>query len=153
MIKFDFEAAWNRVCEATPIKKLGELAKALDLSQPAVSRQKGRGTFPPDWAIAIELQYGISTRWILTGQGPERRGNLYDETGTANNLKVKEDRLPEFLYEFGIWAREMDPRSFEWLENQLEALFPGFRAWREQKKSWSGAEAPLHEDQVGRKVA
>ena len=48
-----------------------EIQELLGIPQSTFSRSK-KDPFPAEWAFKIELKYGITTRWIMTGQGHRR---------------------------------------------------------------------------------
>ena len=64
-----FEDCWERVRQATDLKKQTQLAKFLDINPTSISGAKFRDTFPTDWAFKIGQNYKINSDWILTGEG------------------------------------------------------------------------------------
>lgn len=117
-----FSEVFARIAQKTNIKNLTELAAAIERSQPTISEAKKKGKFPAEWAFKIELKYGISTRWIMTGK----------ETLLTNKTLPTE----QFLLDLETWAREISGQNnLAWLEKQLEECLPTFKMWRERKKA------------------
>ncbi len=71
-MKSDFESVWKRIREETGIKSLQALADILKKTQPAISKAKTKGDFPPGWAYLVGKEFGLLTEWIMTGEGPKR---------------------------------------------------------------------------------
>lgn len=145
MTTFLFTDVFPRIQAETDIKNLTHLADFIGISRPAVSKFKKKNTFPTDWAVAIELKYGLCTRWILTGHGPMRHND-----GNPEATRPKPQiTVAGFLAELDAWAREISKDGgINWLEEQLETCLPTWQMWRKRKKS--GGVAPLHPDQVGK---
>ena len=144
MSKENFDSVWLRITEETNIKTFVQLAEIIGKTHQNISAAKKRGTFPPEWAFRVWEVSGVLTEWLMTGIGPKR---LPDSE--APSVQKNLQRLFSDLSEYA--ASVSDSENFGWLENQIEICLPSFKIWREQKKS--GAEAPLHEDQVNRRVA
>jgi len=71
-MKNDFESVWQRIREETGVKSLQALADILKKTQPAISKAKTKGDFPPGWAYLVGQEFGLLTEWIMTGEGPKR---------------------------------------------------------------------------------
>lgn len=69
-----FNEVWERVKQITGWKKYGELASFVGSTPQSISGVKGRGIFPLEWAFKIAQYYHSYTDWLLTGEGPTRRG-------------------------------------------------------------------------------
>lgn len=74
MCPFNFKDIWERICQATGWQKQWELAKTLGIKPASVSGAKSRDCFPVEWAFKVAQKVGLSTDWIMTGEGPMFRG-------------------------------------------------------------------------------
>lgn len=63
----DFTEVFSRLGEIG-IGTQKKLAQVLEISPPAISDAKQRGTFPKGWAVKLSAIYGRSVEWILTGR-------------------------------------------------------------------------------------
>ena len=134
MESFSFQDAFERIKGETDIKKFTQLAEFIGVSQPAISKAKKRDVFTPEWAVAIEREYGILTRWILTGEGPKRH-NQTETPQTAPSQPQPGADIPAFILELNTWAKEISGKgNLEWLEKQLETCLPTWKTWREAKE-------------------
>ena len=128
MEKNDFLFVFSRVKEETNIKNFTQLGEFLGISQPAISKAKKKGTFPTDWAFQLELKHGLLTRWILTGEGPKRHDETEAQAGSA--------KPSGYFAELEAWAKETsEGGNLRWVENQIDRLFPDFKAWREKSET------------------
>lgn len=62
-----FDAVFGRINDLTGIKSSTELAKALNISNAAVSKQKIQNKFPASWAIQIAAQFSLNLNYIVFG--------------------------------------------------------------------------------------
>jgi hypothetical protein len=67
-----FREVLERIESVTEIKTMTELGRVVGSSQQYVSKKSREGEFPPAWAFEVAKKYGISTDWIMTGEGPKR---------------------------------------------------------------------------------
>lgn len=147
----DFETCFARVKAETNIKNLSDLADMIGRRQPTISENRKKGTFLPQWAYELEIKTGLTTRWIMTGEGPKRFGGRDIQGNTETPQAIMD--IPSCILDLAAWAKDFagSGNNFDWLENLLDTCLPPFKTWKEQRKS--GAEAPLHQDQITRKVA
>ncbi len=117
-----FDEIWKRVKEATDIKILKELSEIIGIKQNALSNKKRRDQFDVEWAFKIELKYGISTKWIMTGKGEKRRGS-----GTEDPYAVK-------LAEWMEIKNGEDDRAKGHIEITIEEALPEFKKWFKKKR-------------------
>lgn len=123
-MKNNFDEIFERIRRETGIRTLTQLAKAVGRSQPSISEGKKNGKFQYSWAVAITAKYGLITEWIMTGEGAKRPEETQRRIG--------------FFADLETWAREVSGTgNLEWLENQIEAQFPAFKKWREEKTAVS----------------
>lgn len=66
---FVFEEAMERIRRVTGLRTQVEIAAALDIRQSSISDAKRRQNIPDGWLVRLLLDYGLSPRWILTGEG------------------------------------------------------------------------------------
>lgn len=63
-----FVNCWERVKQATRLRKQTELADFLNISSSNISEAKVKDRFPLHWAFKIGQEFKICTDWIMTGQ-------------------------------------------------------------------------------------
>ena len=117
----EFSVCWPRILESTNISNLSELADLVDVSQPTVSRNKKKNTFPRNWAIIIGYKSNIHPEWIMTGKGPIR--NDTQESSYQNNM----------LHEIDRWLADLtvnEPFRKEWFIGVFLDAFPKFKKWK-----------------------
>ncbi len=90
-----FQACFDRVRIGTDIKSQKSLADFLGIQDSSVTGAKQRDSFPADWAVKIAGVYGLSTDWILTGEGSmTRESGVVAEPGlTYNRTKIRDDYI------------------------------------------------------------
>jgi hypothetical protein len=116
----DFSTIMDRIRMATGIKNINQLAKIIEIPQSTASRKKASNEFEIEWAYLLSIQFNLSMKWILTGEGQEK-----------TNKRA-------FLARIGEWIDEIaenDPRNEVWFELQFEKLFPEFKEWTQRKNS------------------
>ena len=132
-----FQIIFTRVKENTDIENLSDIARLVGIKPQTVSAKKIAKKFPADWAFIIAQKYGLSTDWIMTGQGPKR---------SNEKIEVKpEEKTIQLLDE---WLKEIskdEPDKKIWFRYQIEEAFPGFREWLKRKEK-------EREDNQNRKV-
>lgn len=134
-----FFSALGRLKLELGLKTDKEIQELLGIPQSTFSRSK-KDPFPAEWAFKIELKYGITTRWIMTGQGPKR-------TTEAEGKRTQPAEA--FLVEFETWAKESaESENLRWLGNQLEVYFPAFKIWRRSQKNTTDTNNTLQETKV-----
>ena len=119
-----FATIESRIKKITKIDKQKELIKILETSEATYSRRKNEKNFKIEWAFILAQKYGLSTDWILTGQGPK-----YRDGKPENEIILKLDQ----------WLKEIsknDPEKKIWFKIQIERDFPEFKEWlkREEKR-------------------
>lgn len=62
-----FDAVFSRICGLTEIKSSTDLARALRISNAAISKQKVQNKFPASWAIQIAAQFALNLNFIVFG--------------------------------------------------------------------------------------
>lgn len=126
VIKNIFEEVWGRIKEETPLKNLTELAEITGITQSGLSKAKSRNEFSASWAYAVGRKYGLSTEWIMSGEGPKRMG----EEVKVNPLLVDvnewlNDEQKHKSKEFGILFEQQMIRAFfdyeKWKRKRDEA--------------------------------
>ena len=90
-----FFSALGRLKLELGLKTDKEIQELLGIPQSTFSRSK-KDPFPAEWAFKIELKYGITTRWIMTGQGPKWDRNRRCETF----LCIRKMKRTEFGIQF-----------------------------------------------------
>ena len=147
----NFDDAWKRIQEATPIKSMTQLAKIIGVSQPAISQAKRRREFQANWAYKIGNKYGLPTEWIMTGEGPKRIPQPEQpqaQQAAPQPPPTADPPTADFLVELETWAREISGhQDLRWLEKQLETCLPTWRTWREERKK-AETEADTHQVKV-----
>ena len=121
-----FDEIENRIKKITGKDKQKELIEILETSEATYSRRKREKNFKIDWAFTIAQKYGLSTDWIMTGQGPKRANE---------KLEVKpEEKTIQLLDE---WLKEIskdEPDKKIWFRYQIEEAFPSFKEWLKRKE-------------------
>jgi hypothetical protein len=69
-----FQARFRRIKEAVRAKTDIDLAKVLGIKHSSVASAKDRKSIPLKWVLEISEKYGISSDWLLHGEGPMCRG-------------------------------------------------------------------------------
>lgn len=116
----NFESVWGRIRKETGMKSLQALADMLNKTQPAISKAKAKGNFPPGWAYLVGKEFGLLTEWIMTGVGPKTLEELKGDMA--------------FYEELEEWAKETGrSENTQWLKNQIESFFPMFSEWKKRK--------------------
>lgn len=89
-----FESCWERIRRGCDLKTQTSLASFLGIRDASVTGAKQRDSFPADWAVKIAGEYGLSTDWILTGEGPITRESGVSEAGAVyNSTKTRDDYI------------------------------------------------------------
>lgn len=123
-----FEESWQRVQKETDIKNQYDLARAIDASQPVISKYKKKGVFPVEWAYKLGRKYNLLTEWIMTGEGPRKPGDegKVGETifqgSLAEWLKERCQEDPNFYREFMAECVVSFPEYAEWLKKRKGGL-------------------------------
>lgn len=69
-----FEERFRRTKEAVGVKTDIDLAKFLGIKHSSVASAKDRKSIPLKWIAEISDKIGISSDWLLYGEGPKYRG-------------------------------------------------------------------------------
>lgn len=67
-----FDAIFSRLQEAIGSTKDSALAVALGITPQSVYGQKKKGQIPDSWYVKIAEGYGVSIKWLKTGEGEKR---------------------------------------------------------------------------------
>ena len=62
-----FDDVFQRIADSTDLKSATSLAKFLNVSSPAISRQKSQNTFPANWLINIAASYSVNLNYLVFG--------------------------------------------------------------------------------------
>ncbi|MGE4402900.1 MAG: helix-turn-helix domain-containing protein [Desulfobulbus sp.] len=114
-----FSEIWERVKEHTELKTFIQLADMVGTTHQYVSRKKSKNEFPANWAFLIANKYGISTDWIMTGNGKIR----LNEENEINPLLID---VNEWLNEE---KKEKDPEFRILFRNQMVRAFFDYEKW------------------------
>lgn len=124
-----FSEVWERIISATPIKNLTQLAEIIGTSQPNASKIKKKGEFPAEWAFRIAREYGISTEWLMTGEGPRSlEGGSKDDIfrgSLAEWIREKSKDDPDFWLNFAADCAAFFPEYAEWLKKRKATVVSG----------------------------
>lgn len=66
-----FETLFERICDQTDIQNSTDLARALEISSAAVSKQKIQNKFPASWAIQIATKFSLDLNFLVFGAKQE----------------------------------------------------------------------------------
>ena len=125
-----FFDSWERVKNATNIKNQYDLAEALGVSQPVVSKYKKKGEFPVEWAYKLARSYGLTTEWIMTGEGgPKGLAGKEANASDTGKASVIKEWVDDVISEEGTEGRIVMEMAFQ---------VPEFRQWYEEKKKKTG---------------
>lgn len=126
-MKNNFETVWGRIREETGIKSLQSLADILKKTQPAISKAKAKGEFPPGWAYLVAKEFGLLTEWILTGEGQKRPGKI-----EINPLLVD---VNEWLNEGN---KHKDAEFCSLFKSQMVRAFFDYEKWIQKREEKEG---------------
>lgn len=123
-----FNEIWQRVEQETKIRSQKNLAEELSISRAVVSKWKNLDIFPVEWAYEIAQRYGLSTEWIMSGEGPKRLSEENSDKGQGGKERSRGmvEEWGRFLVESGQEARVVlrlsrESSDFqEWLSRQEE---------------------------------
>lgn len=120
-----FEKIFGRIKEATAIKNMVQFSEIVEASQQNVSWRKKENKFPADWAFKVAQRYGLSTDWIMTGEGPQKPGQGSDDT--------------EIVKQLGRWIQEQEskePGALAWFSYDIRMKYPEFAKWEKREESY-----------------
>jgi len=113
-----FDEVWLRILANTSIKKNKELANIVGIAESVVSKRAKENNFPVEWGFFVAQEFGLSTDWLLTGEGE------------------KEAEKKDFLSEVQEWIDESCRTNADmkiWFKVQFENKFPEFVEWKKRK--------------------
>ena len=92
---YNFDKAFTRLFEIVGAKNQTQLASAIGIAQPNISRAKRTKKIPEVWLLRLESKYNIDSKWVLYGdEGCSGEANMVlDEgvsTATAEVPKLQE---------------------------------------------------------------
>jgi hypothetical protein len=131
----NFDEVWERVKTETGMQHLHELATFLEKKRPFISAKKKANKFETDWAFKIAQEYGLSTDWIMTGEGQKTNRNV---------ARKSEEQHHEFIVLISRWFNELinnDPEREGWFKYNFIDAFPKFENWiniKETKENTHG---------------
>lgn len=131
-----FEDSWARIQQETEIKNQYDLAKAINASQPVISKYKKKGVFPVEWAYKVGKKYNLLTEWIMTGDGQKR---------LREGCKLKEEIFQGSL---GEWIKERCKESPEFYREFMAdcaAFFPEYAEWLKKRKGGLAESSVAHQ--------
>jgi hypothetical protein len=120
-LEFDFEDVFDRIKKSTDIKNSVQLAEIIQVTQPAVSKNKKKNIFPLDWAFLIAEKYNLELTWLIRGEGKEK------------SKTTSKKRSNELLDEIDCWLEEKATRKPEikdWFKYEFSKKFPEFEEWK-----------------------
>lgn len=128
----------------TPIENYAQFAEIIGISKSNITKRKDENLFPVEWAFLVAEKFGLTTEWILKGNGVQ-----------INEL-VGRGRKFEMLNDVEEWLDEQvseNPDRKAWFELHFLDSFPGFREWREKRDTNSNEDAGYKKQAngVGRK--
>jgi hypothetical protein len=71
---FSFDEVLSRLKKSTESDSDTKLALNLGLSQGSISGAKQKRKIPPGWIVSVATTFGVSADWLLSGNGPMKRG-------------------------------------------------------------------------------
>ncbi len=120
-----FDAIFDRIKSETSVGSLRQLAKIIKKDQSTISAAKAKDNFPANWAYEIEKNFGLLTRWVMTGEGPKR----INEGAEINPL----------LVEVNEWLNEEEKHKsadFRVLfQQQMIRAFFDYEEWKIRKET------------------
>ncbi len=129
----NFDEVWERVKTETGMQHLHELATFLEKKRPFISAKKKANKFETDWAFRIAQEYGLSTDWIMTGEGQK----IIKETGIKATCGTEEQHH-EFVVLISRWFNELinnDLGREDWIKYNFIDAFPKFEIWMNAKEA------------------
>jgi len=110
----------DRLTELIGKEKPFAWAARVGINKGSFSRMWKEGALPKaEHLIRISLTTGVSTDWLLTGEGPMRKGEVAQGDESPQDLKRRrEDRfVDKFLMELDNYLMSLEKEE------------PGYRAW------------------------
>ncbi len=86
-----FESKLERLISALGAKNPTELMKILNLTLGSFGSARKRQRLPAQWIVEAFEKHGISSDWLLSGEGPMRRGEELSEQQAPYNCLSPED--------------------------------------------------------------
>lgn len=112
-----FVTVKERIKSELGLKTDKEIFQLLEIPQSTFSRSK-ENEFPAEWAFKIARKKGLSTDWIMTGEGEKK-------------LEGK-----DFFSRIKMWVLESSGKGGnEWFENQFREAFPMFERWEKREET------------------
>lgn len=113
----DFEAQFERFCQAAGVRGVRELAIFLVLGQAEVEEAIRQNKIPAEWLIFLFSRKGIDPDWVRTGRGERLVKDL--PTGNARYLDGYEakDRREKILALQSFSARELAEELLKRIRN------------------------------------
>lgn len=116
-------------------------------------RRYESGVNPPDsdFLCAIVDNYDVSPEWLLSGEGPMRKGQKTENEAVKVKNEAERQRRGNSLdrcnvcfiedpiiTDLKLWLNELvseDPDNLAWFRVELQDKLPKFKAWREKKRT------------------
>ena len=96
---YDFEAAYQRVLQATGAGSQLALARALGIRQSSVWVALRRAKeIPSGWLVALVEKYSVSPAWIKTGQAPQRLSRSLEDV-SLEELMAEAGRRQDIIFQ------------------------------------------------------
>jgi len=92
----DCRSVIARMAQACGVKTDTELADKLEIKRNTIASWKNRGSVPYEQAVIVAEQKNVTLDWLLTGEGPMRRG---DASGPhkASNVASGDEAMRLFV--------------------------------------------------------
>ena len=92
---FDNTGLLNRICEVYGFSKKNQLAEHFDIAATSLQNRYKRGNMSYDFAVFCSLETGVSIRWLLTGEGPQRENECSKSSQELDLFTLSEGSLLE----------------------------------------------------------
>lgn len=66
----EFQAAYERILEATGLRTQSEVAVLLGIQQSSISDAKRRKSIPDQWLLTLFDKHSLNPGWLRTREGP-----------------------------------------------------------------------------------
>jgi len=93
----DFDAAIQRLIKAVGGVDIGNLASFLGISRQAVNKARSANKIPPAWFVQVGTVEKVSIDWLVTGEGPMRRGDSSAPVEAVPALPAEDFKMSDMV--------------------------------------------------------
>jgi uncharacterized coiled-coil protein SlyX len=90
-----FDQQMDRIWQALGVGSDKALAAALGKAQTTISAARTKKAIPEAWLSILNQKYDLNIKWILTGKGPKRVGELFSPPDNIVSATVEQVQSPQ----------------------------------------------------------